>query len=200
MGDSSNERGKALATSRSSIGDRLVVIILILAGIFDWLSGNPIHSTLLFGAAAALVFDAVARRVPVTGNRRAKTSGAPVLAMLVSALAFAILVGGFHRYSWPATIAIVVPGAVALAMAWRGSIRHTELGPLKLGGVVAWVSLFISLGLFELANLLLQPSLTTDSYIHPTLSVLTDPVLASHLGRSIVLSLWLAFGWFLLER
>ena len=29
------------------------------------------------------------------------------------------------------------------------------------------------------------------------LSVLMDPVLAGHLGRSVVLSLWLACGWYL---
>ena len=58
----------------------------------------------------------------------------------------------------------------------------------------------VALGLFELTNLLLQPSLTTDSYAHPTLSVMTDPVLASHPGRSAVLFLWLALGWFLFRR
>ena len=57
---------------------------------------------------------------------------------------------------------------------------------------MAWVSLFIALGLWELSALLLQPTLTTDSYAHPTISVLTDPVLATHLGRSIALFAWLA--------
>ena len=57
-----------------------------------------------------------------------------------------------------------------------------------------------ALSLWELISLLLQPSLTTDSYAHPTISVLTDPVLASHPGRTIVLILWLAFGWFLLRQ
>src|SRR5437763_5409792 len=33
----------------------LVVLILVLAAIFDAISGNPIHSILLFGAAAVLV-------------------------------------------------------------------------------------------------------------------------------------------------
>jgi len=55
-------------------------------------------------------------------------------------------------------------------------------------------------GLWELTQLLLQPTLTTDSYAHPTISVLTDPVLASHVGRSILLFVWLAVGWFLVRE
>jgi hypothetical protein len=56
------------------------------------------------------------------------------------------------------------------------------------------------LGLWELTQLLLQPTLTTDSYAHPTISVLTDPLLASHVGRSILLFVWLAAGWFLVRE
>jgi len=59
---------------------------------------------------------------------------------------------------------------------------------------------FLALALWELAALLLQPSLTSPSAAHPTISTLMDPVLASHLGRSIALLLWLAFGWLLMER
>ena len=50
------------------------------------------------------------------------------------------------------------------------------------------------------AILLQQPSLTTDSYTHPTVSTLTDPVLATGPGRAVVLLAWLAFGWYLVER
>jgi hypothetical protein len=59
---------------------------------------------------------------------------------------------------------------------------------------------FVALGLWELQALLLQPSLTTSSWAHPTLSTLMDPVLASHLGRSISLGAWLLIGGWLLER
>jgi hypothetical protein len=77
--------------------------------------------------------------------------------------------------------------------------RRAPGGPERLprAGLVAWAAVFVALGLWELSALLLQPSLTTDSYAHPTISVLLDPVLAGHLGRSVVLSLWLASGWYL---
>ena len=39
-----------------------VAVILYLAGIFDWLSDNPVHSLVLFGAATALVWDSLRRR------------------------------------------------------------------------------------------------------------------------------------------
>ena len=71
---------------------------------------------------------------------------------------------------------------------------------LDLWGTVSWVAVFLALALWELAALLLQPSLTTPSAGHPTISTLMDPVLASHLGRTITLILWLAFGWLLVER
>ncbi|HEX7266421.1 MAG TPA: hypothetical protein VF256_03240, partial [Streptosporangiaceae bacterium] len=54
--------------------------------------------------------------------------------------------------------------------------------------------------LWELLSLLEQPTLTTSSYAHPTISTLTDPVLGSWAGRSAVLAGWLGLGWFLAER
>jgi hypothetical protein len=45
-----------------------------------------------------------------------------------------------------------------------------------------------------------QPHLTTDSYAHPTISALTDPLLAGHPGRSLVIAAWLFVGWLLVSR
>jgi len=50
---------------------------------------------------------------------------------------------------------------------------------------------------WEVTALFLQPTLSTDSYAHPTLSVLANAVLVSVPGRSIVAFGWLAFGWYL---
>jgi hypothetical protein len=121
--------------------------------------------------------------------------------VIAAAIAFAAIVGTFGRYSWPATVAIILPGTAALLITWRGPLRHrAEPGPTPLVGIVAWASVFVALALWELTSLLLQPSLTTDSYAHPTLSVLTDPALATHPGRSIALFAWLALGGFLILR
>jgi hypothetical protein len=184
-----------------------VVVFLLLAGFFDGISGNPIHSILLFSAAVALAWDAtVGARTgrPAVMPRPAAgaTKGRPLTPLvMLGALIYAAVVGSFGRYSWPATAAVVVPAAALIAVAWRGPVRGGPGAPeLDPAGATAWASAFVALSLWELANLFLQPTLTTDSYAHPTLSVLTDPIIASHPGRSIMLFAWLAFGWFLVGR
>ncbi len=66
--------------------------------------------------------------------------------------------------------------------------------------MAAWAGVLVGGGVWELAALLQQPSLTVTSRQHPTLSALTDPVLASAPGRSAALGLWLALGWWLVRR
>jgi hypothetical protein len=113
---------------------------------------------------------------------------------------YAVLVGGLARYSLPATLAVWAPAA-GVAVAWRHPVADgPDPAPVPAAGTAAWAVLFVALALWELAALLLQPSLTTTSWTHPTISVLLDPVLATHLGRTVVLSLWLAAGWWLLRR
>jgi hypothetical protein len=172
-----------------------VVPILVTAGVFDWLSGNPIHSILLFAAALALLRETVRIR-PATAPISLPTPP-PWLLVMISVL-FAVLIGEFGRYSWPATVAVVVPTTTGLYLGWRGPPRpQAETPAIGRSGALAWTSVFVGLGLWELAALLLQPSLTTDSYAHPTISVLTDAFLATHLGRSVSLVVWLAIGWYL---
>jgi hypothetical protein len=187
-----------------------VVAILVLAGVFDGISGNPIHSILLFATAVALTRDEVRRlrghrgpMEPLEPLEMADPRGSRrlTLAVMVLAATFALFVGGFGRYSWPATVAILIPGTAVLIVAWRGPVRRSpDPGPLPPAGIVVWSSVFVALALWELSSLLLQSSLTTDSYAHPTISVMTDPVLAGHPGRTAALFLWLAVGWFLLGR
>ncbi len=180
-----------------------VVVILVLAGAFDWLSGNPIHSVLLFAVAVALGRDAVLGEPGAGGEPTLGLTAAPrpsPIAVL-GTVVYAVVVGGFGRYSWPATVAVVVPAATVLALVWPGPLHARPTpGRLHPGGALVWASVFVALALWELTELLLQPSLTTDSHAHPTLSVLTDPVLATHPGRSVALLLWLGFGWFLVQR
>jgi hypothetical protein len=189
---------------RSALRDALIVLILVMAGIFDWLSGNPIHSILLFAAAAAVAWEAARPNRRGQGGptaRSATVGGVSGRIATAAGLAFAVIVGGFARYSWPATVAVVSVGAMAIAATWRRPVPEgPEQAKLDTVGSAVWVTPFLALGLLELTNLLLQPSLKADSYAHPTLSVLTDPILASHPGRSVALLMWLAVGWFLVKR
>ena len=116
-------------------------------------------------------------------------------------LVYAGLVGSFSRYSWPATIAVVALGCLMVAIGWQGPLRQREqLTGAPLRRAWFWGVVLVSGGLWELNSLLQQPHLTTDSFAHPTISALTDALLASHPGRSIALGAWLVIGWFLVGR
>jgi hypothetical protein len=67
-------------------------------------------------------------------------------------------------------------------------------------GLLVWAGLFLALGLWELAALLGQPTLTDMSYDHPTVSYLLDPVLATYAGRVVGLGLWAGAGRALVRR
>jgi hypothetical protein len=203
-----------------------VIVIFLLAGTFDLLSGDRlIDGAILLAVALALGWDAArcppAERavaevadagedslrppldevpVPVPSSRgRAVPWRSPMV--VLGGVVYAVLVAGFVRYSLPATLAVWAPAAVGVAVAWRRPVADgTDPAPVPAAGAVAWAVVFVALALWELAALLLQPSLTTTSWAHPTISVLLDPILASHLGRAIVLSLWLGSGWGLLRR
>jgi hypothetical protein len=123
------------------------------------------------------------------------------LAWVAAGLCYASVVGSFKRYSWPATIAVVALGCLAVAVGWQGPLRRrAALTGQALRRAWLWAVVLVAGGLWELSSLLQQPHLTTDSYAHPTISALTDPLLASHPGRSLVLGIWLWLGWFLAGR
>jgi hypothetical protein len=121
---------------------------------------------------------------------------------VVAAVGYAALVGSLIRYSWPVTIAIVGLGVAVVATGWRGPVRERrpDASPVPWPGIALWGGVLVAGGLWELSALLQQPTLTTDSYSHPTISTLTDPVLAISGGRAGILLAWLAVGWYLVRR
>jgi hypothetical protein len=152
---------------------------------------------------------APSRAVAPSGAARPSRTAAPRRGMrrLLAPLGLAVgglyagLVGSFSRYSWPATIAVVALGCLMVAIGWQGPLRQRQAPsgqPLRRTWL--WAVVLITGGLWELSSLLQQPHLTTDSYAHPTISALTDPLLASHPGRSVALAAWLLIGWFLVGR
>ncbi len=197
VGRHDETRRAFLTTAREPI----LIAIFLLAGIFDLLSGDPIvHGAALFAIAGALAFDATIGRHEEPTARPAAIRPALSPTLVLIAVAYAVFIGSFARYSWPSSLAVVGVGAAGVAIAWRRPIGpDPDPTPLDPAGTMAWVGVFVVLALWELSALLLQPSLTTSSQAHPTISTLMDPVLATNLGRSITLLLWLAFGWFLVD-
>jgi hypothetical protein len=202
-----------------------LVAILLLMCFFIVLSGKPVDGILLFSVAVAISWDAgsQARRQAAAGGATAaadpgaddapdgsfqrpiwqsrRPSRQMIMLGAVAAIAYALIVGSFTRYSWPATFGIVALGTLVVVIGWGGPLRQRQIpGKFGRGGVLVWSTLLVSCGLWELSALLMQPNFETSSYTHPTISTLTDPLLATAPGRSLALISWVGLGLFLMLR
>ena len=181
-----------------------VVVILLLAGFFDGISGNPVGGLLLASVGVALARSRV-EELPAAvaeGGEAARSRALPGPAWLVAAVlvGYAILAGAPPRFSWLATLAVVLPGTAVVMAARRPSSPHRPLPAARPSGAVLWAVVLVAIAIWELINLLLQPSFTTGSWDHPTLSTLADPAFATHAGRAAGLAAWLGAGWYVMER
>jgi hypothetical protein len=195
-----------------------IVIVLLLIAFFSSISGKPLDGLLMLLVAVGLAWDARrrpakaaepaeaatktdgARSLPLQATREGpgRTAG---LALLVAGILYAAVVGSFARFSWPATIGVVGVGAALIIIGWYGPVRdRPDPGRLPRGGTALWGGVLVAGGLWELWSLARQPSLDVTSWAHPTISALTDPLLASHPGRSLALAVWLLLGWGLVRR
>jgi hypothetical protein len=205
-----------------------VVAILLAISFMTVISGKPVDGLLIVSVATALAWDAGMRAreakaaaVAASGSGLAGSAAEtdqhdqasawrlratrPRLRHVAigtsAAVIYSLIVGSFTRYSWPATAGVVGLGAGVVIVGWGGPTRQRVI-PAKFGrtGLIAWGSLLVAGGVWELSALLGQPSLEQSSYAHPTISTLTDPVLASSFGRTIALLGWIGLGVFLVER
>jgi hypothetical protein len=218
----------AVARARTIVGHaglgQPIVMILLLIGFFSAISGKPLDGLFMLVVATGLAWDAGTRfraggqqpdgaadGGPYPGPTAPDSGGSPPssgrrprllgLAVLAGGALFAVVVGSFPRYSWPATVGVVGLGAVVLVVGWRGPLRARPIPPRpRRPGVAVWGGLLVAGGVWELAALLQQPSITTSSAVHPTISTLTDPLLASPAGRAVALAIWLVLGCFLMLR
>jgi hypothetical protein len=185
--------------------------ILLLAGVAELLAGDPlVDGLVLLTVAAALGWDRVRRR-PRGGEPTAAPGGqgwahwlAPARltpALVIAGLLYSVAAGGLARFSWPAMVAVAVPGVVGVTSAWHAVPGPpAEAAPIQEGRTAGWAAVFGALALWELSAWLLQPTLTSGSLAHPTISFLLDPLLGSQPGRSVGFAAWLALGWFLVRQ
>jgi hypothetical protein len=121
---------------------------------------------------------------------------------LSAAVTYALVVAGFPRYSWPATIGVAALAVAVIIRGWNepGPQEPVSTVTCPRRGFIAWAVIVVVGALWELGALLLQPDLSTGSEAHPTVSVLADAVLASYLGRAFLLLAWVACGWYLIRQ
>ncbi|HEV7535188.1 MAG TPA: hypothetical protein VGP90_06110 [Acidimicrobiia bacterium] len=100
-------------------------------------------------------------------------------------------------FSTAATVAVVGFGAAEVAVA--GLCRRRPPGPRRwrprppaTGWVLPWGAALAVLAVWELLAFLGHPRSQ-----HPTLSSMTDPLLAHHLVRAVAFGAWAWFGWVL---
>jgi hypothetical protein len=211
-GESAERPGKReLAAAISGIRQPIVIVLLLIA-FFSAISGKPLDGLLMLLVAVGLAWEA--RHRPAEAAAAAAGAGPqpqparwkgrePVaaLALLTAGVMYAAVVGSFLRFSWPATMAVVGLGAAVVVIGWQGPVRaRPDPGPLPRLGAALWGSVLVAGGLWELWSLSRQPSLDVTSWSHPTISALTDPLLASHPGRSLALGVWVLLGWYLVRR
>ncbi len=205
-----------------------IVAILLAISFFSVISGKPLDGLLIVTVATALAWDAGmrVRELAAVSGGGADLAGQPDQASpeavtersawrlrtgrprlrhialgMGAAVIYSLTVGSFTRYSWPATAGVVGLGAGVVIVGWGGPTRRRVIpGKFARPGVVAWGSLLVAGGLWELGALLGQPTFEQASYAHPTISALTDPLLHSSLGRTFALFGWIALGAYLVER
>jgi len=200
-----------------------VILTFAIAAYFSYVSGETTGAAYLLAAGLALAWDHAHRRaarssgaatsgrpgrpgrVPVfsreSAERRRAAMGRLLIPAVLAGAGYSAVVGWFPRYSWPATIAVAIPAAAGVLVAWRVSAGSaSKPGRLSRAGVAPWALVGAGASAWELAALYLQPDPGTDSYAHPTLTYLANPILASAPGRSAVLFGWLAAGWYLARR
>ena len=197
-----------------------VILTFAIAAYFSYVSGETTGAAYLLAAGLALAWDHAHRRaarssgaatsgrpgrLPVfsreSAERRRAAMGRLLIPAVLAGAGYSAVVGWFPRYSWPATIAVAIPAAAGVLVAWRVSAGSaSKPGRLSRAGVAPWALVGAGASAWELAALYLQPDPGTDSYAHPTLTYLANPILASAPGRSAVLFGWLAAGWYLARR
>lgn len=173
-----------------------VAVVLVVASIVDALSGNPVDAVFLAGVGLVVLWEpTVTGDTDLASRAESRRPGPGVLALLA---AYGVAVGRFAVASWPLTVAVLLPAVAAFAL--YAEPTRPSPAPVPTWGLAAWMVVLLTLGLWELVNLLLQPSLTVGSYDHPTLSVLAEPYLAQPAWRTAGFVTWLAAGWYVVRR
>jgi hypothetical protein len=118
------------------------------------------------------------------------------LVCVVAATVFSVVSGNLTQLSWPATVAVLVSGGL---VTWLGMFRP----PPRLDspeyvdarGAAVWGGVLVAFAVWEL-----YAFFKGSTPAHPTLSILSVPLLASPSHRVVGYLIWLAAGMWVVRR
>jgi hypothetical protein len=194
-----SERAEQTGTRSATITRVAWIGILSLTGAFHVFRGAPLDGLIFIGGALVLGVDALGwlRFGPLTRERSTRRILVMVLmAVALLVLALAPLYGGLE------TIVVVAIGLVLIPVVWpQPSVPAPRARPDAVRrAAVAWSVVAVAGAAWEIgAYFMSTPSLAAE-YDFPPLSDLIDPVVASPIGRAVLIALWLAGGYALIRR
>jgi hypothetical protein len=133
--------------------------------------------------------DAEATHAPVHGA----TAASRTLVVTVAMIGYALLAAFARPLTLPSVATVLVPGG---ALLWWG-VRRIPIRTIRVSRTTAatWIGLGLVFCAWELVAFY-----SGNDAAHPTLSLLTDPVLATYPGRVAGYLLWLRVGAWLVTR
>lgn len=159
-------------------------LIICLAGLVHLARGAEVDGFVFLGTAAALGIAEI--RDPV-GHR-----GRLPLAVALAAVPLGWVMSMLRPATAPVAVTVAAFGPPMLYLALTSPNDPAPTGVRPRWWLWALVGALICL--WELSQFLSQPSLSTDSYDHPTLSVILGPLFAAGPGRLVLAVAWLAAG------
>jgi hypothetical protein len=170
----------------------VTIWFVLVATVVHVIRANVLDVLVFLGTAVLILLDA---RRPVPQRLGRPGWFTPAVAVLVC-VGYGLLVLPMARTGWPMRAAVAVPGVLALVVV-LGSGRHLVEQPPAVRPRRSWLVWAAPLAfgcLFQLFNFFEQPDPETDSYAHPTLSSIVDPMLAGSPSRAVFVAVWLAIG------
>ncbi len=175
----------------------LPILIMIIAGLFHFGRGAEVDGLVFVTIGITLVVAELRDRREVLPRRAEPLGRQWILLGALLCLGYGLLVGQWALASAPVIIAVAIPGLLILPLAWRVGPPRANRAPRTKW---VWAGVMILVCLWELISFLSQPDPQTDSYDHPTLSAILNPMFQHEPFRVVVLIAWLAIGFWLARR
>jgi hypothetical protein len=175
----------------------LPILIIVIAGLFHFGRGAEVDGLVFVTVGMALVVAELRDRRETPPPKAPPLDKRWILLGALLCLGYGLLVGRWALASAEVILAVAVPGLLILPLAWR-------VGPPGERGAPRtkwlWAGVMVLICLWELISFLSQPDAQTDSYDHPTLSAILNPMFGHEPFRVVVLTAWLAIGFWLARR